>query len=339
MVKTEKSMVTKILQNIATFFLSFLEKIFPILFSCIFFVIFFFLAGCAPNKHSSLTSCLTNEEKKDLEYFLRLLIFENHGAFVLFGSKPLCEVCVMDTDDTEVDELKHQQLLASMSSEERAEFECKLKKLEEKRGQEKIAFLRNPYKGWLALEKVIGKLNIKKYILVADDEGMYGARSYRTLILANIQRVALILAENYPIFKEASGMDFHPLEMALELQNPRSAFWNHVFKIDNHLAKGLLFGFGRKNSFFEDWNLKQLSKNSSLHLSEQAVSYLKNVYTKPSASLVKIGEGGPSNFTIPIFGAVEDDEMIKLYEKEKKEIEKIYHGKDFVGLTLQRLAS
>lgn len=339
MVGTEKSMATKILQNIVTSSLTFLEKIFPILLSCIFFVIFFSLPGCNQNKHSSLTACLTDEEKKDLEYLLRLLIFENHGAFVLFGSKPLCEVCVMDTDDAEVDELEHQQLLASMSLEERAKYDEALKKLESKADREKIIFERNPYKGLLALEKIIGKLNIKKYILVADHEGMYGVRCDCTLILANTQRVALVLAESYPIFREASGMDFHPLEMALELQDTHSVFWNNVFKGDNHLAKGLLFGFGRKNSFFEDWNLKKWSKNPSLQLSEQAVSYLKSIPSRPSTTRVKIGEGGPSNFTIPIFGAIEDDEMIGLYKKEKKEIEKIYHGNNFVDITLQRLAS
>lgn len=332
-------MVAKILRSMVTPLLTFLEKIFLIVFSYFFFVIFFSLTGCNQNEQSSLTSYLTEEEKKDLDYILRLLIFENHGAFVLFGSKPLCEVCVMDTDDCEVDEAKHQQLLESMSLEERAEYECALKKLESQRGQEKEIFARNPYKGWLALEKVIKDLNIKRYILVVDHEGMYGVRCDRTLILANVQRVALVLAENYPIFREASGMDFHPLEMALELKDPHSLFWNHVFKGDNHLTKGLLFGFGRKNAFFGDLEFKQRSKRPSLQLSEQAISYLKNIPLKPSTSRVKIGEGGPSNFTIPIFGAVEDDEMIGLYEKEKKEIEKIYHGKDFVAITLQRLAS
>lgn len=332
-------MVAKILQNIVISLLKSSEKNFLILFSCSFFVIFFSLTGCNQNKHSSLSSCLTDEEKKDLEYILRLLIFENHGAFVLFGSKPFCAVCAMDTNDTEVDELKHQQLLASMSLDERAEFESALKKLEAQEVQEKVIFARNPYKGWLALEKVINDLNIKKYILIIDHEGMYGVHCDRTLILANIQKIALVLAENYPIFREASGMDFHPLEAALELQNPHSVFWNNVFKMDNHLAKGLLFGFGRKNAFFGDWKLKQWSKDPSLHLSEQAVSYLKSIPSRISTTCVKIGEGGPSNFTIPIFGAVEDDEMIELYEKEKKAIEKIYHNKDFVEVTLQRLAS
>jgi hypothetical protein len=327
------------LQNITTSVLKPSEKIFLILIRSIFFVIFFAFTGCNQNKPSSFTDCLTDVEKKDLEYILRLLVFENHGAFVLFGSKPLCEVCVMDTDDTEVDELRHQQLLASMSLEERAEFECALKELESKEAQVKILFARNPYKGWLALEKVINGLDIKKYVLVVNHEGMYGLSCERTLILANIQKVALVLAENYPIFREASGMDFHPLEMALELQNPHSVFWSNVFKIDNHLAKGLLFGFGRKNSFFEDWNLKRRSKEPSLSLSGEAVDYLRSVHPRISAERVKIGEGGPSNFTIPIFGAVEDDEMIELYEKEKQKIEKIYRGKNFIEVTLQRLAS
>lgn len=245
----------------------------------------------------------------------------------------------MNTDDTEVDELEHQQLLASMSSEERIKYQLALKKLEERQGRGKITFERNPYKGWLALEKVLEKLTIKKYVVVFDRNGLHNARCENMILLANIQRVALVLAENYSIFQQASGMDFHPLEMALELKNPRSKFWNNVFKIDNHFAKGLLFGFGKKNSFFEDWHLKQRSKTTSLHLSEQAVAYLKNLPSKPSTPRVGIGKGSLSNFTIPIFGAVEDDEMIELYEKEKKGIEKIYRGKDLIEITLERLAS
>lgn len=336
-------MEVKIFKNIGTFFLAGWEKVSPILFLSIFLVIFFSLSGCNYNKHPSLTSCLEDEEKKDLEYLLRWLIFENHGAFVLFGSKPLCEACVINTDETEVDELEHQKLLASMSSEEREEYEKALKILEEKRKKlekkEKVIFARNPYKGWLALEKVINKSNMKKYILVANHEGLYGGGHNCTLILANIQTVALVLAENYPIFREISEIDFHPLEMALELQNPHSAFWNRVFKIDNHLTKGLIFGFGRKNSFFWDWKLNHLSKTSSLHLSEKAISYLKNIPSNPSTPRVEIGKGGPSNFTVPIFGTVEGDEVVRLYEKEKKEIEKIFRGKDFVEIVLERLVS
>src|SRR6267154_5876536 len=144
MVKTGKSMAIKNLKNMIISLLKASEKIFLILFPCIFFVIFFSLTGCNQSKHSSLSACLTDEEKKDLECILRLLIFENHGAFVLFGSKPLCEVCAMDTDDTEVDELKHQQLLALMSLEERTEFESTLKKLEVQEVREPVIFARNP---------------------------------------------------------------------------------------------------------------------------------------------------------------------------------------------------
>ena len=135
-------------------------------------------------------------------------------------------------------------------------------------------------------------------------------------------------------------MDFHPFQVVFELRNPHSKFWKSVFEAKNHLAKGLLCGFGLKNSLFGDWHFKQYDIHASTELGEESMEYLKNAPFHPSTTQsVEFGKGGSSNFTIPRFGTVEGDDVVEKYEKEKRGIEKIYLGQDLVEVTLQRLAS
>lgn len=299
----------------------------------LFFIIIFFSNGCSKKNQPVFSSCLTAEEKLTLEYFLRLLMFENYGAFVVFGSKPVCVMNVFDTDPT-VMETTRQKKLASMSDEEKILWECQLEKCKANGNFIEIDVIHNPYEGWRILEKLIKIFGMNQYIIGVDNES---DRGDRRLILANIQRTALILAENYAIFKDAVGMDFHPLEVVFELQNPSSEFWKRIFKFENHVAKGLLCGFGLKNSLFGDWSFKRFQGDSSTELSGKVAGYLKNTPFIPSTQPVEFGKGSPSNFTIPLFGTVEGDDLVENYEKEKKEIEKIYRGQDFVERTLQYL--
>jgi hypothetical protein len=91
------------------------------------------------------------EEKADLEYFFRLLIFENYGAFVLFGSKPLCEMHLSDEEPTEA-ETAYKAWFNSLPDGKRAEIETLTNKA---RNRENIPteLERNPYRGWLALRE------------------------------------------------------------------------------------------------------------------------------------------------------------------------------------------
>jgi hypothetical protein len=156
----------------------------------------------------------------------------------------------------------------------------------------------------------------------------------------------------------------------------------------NHLTKGLVFGFGLRNSMFGDWQFScpkakastdwgklvveylkktplvvstnpaklgegffplfgavdeddpaQKCSKAPSELEGHIVEYLKNAPTTLSTTTVKPGEGSPSNFTIPLFGAIDGDDTVQKYTKEKIEIEKIYRGQDLVEITLQRLAN
>ena len=95
----------------------------------ILFVTIFFLTSCDSPSKKKIELPLTTEEVKDLEYFLNLLLFENHGVFVIFGSKPICDMTLIDTEKGEA---KWEQKLASMTAEEREQWDKIIKEAEEK---------------------------------------------------------------------------------------------------------------------------------------------------------------------------------------------------------------
>jgi hypothetical protein len=293
----------------------------------LFIFIIFFVAACN-DKTLSLTACLSAEEKADLEYFIRWLVFENHGAYALFGSKPMCIMSLRDIN-TPIDWDAFQAWFDSLPEDEKAKVKSVLNK-----AKPAPKFERNPYDGWLALKKTLKNLKMGNYLfrlVPLRNAGHYD------LVLINVQSTALVLAENYAVFKEAAGgMDFHPLQAVFELQNPDSVFWKNVFSMQNHTAKGLLFGFGLSNSLFGHWSFS--SSQGKLNLPsdeyrEEIEDYLKNAPFSPTIS----SQTSNLDFTIPLFGTVLGDGTVKKYAKEKVAIEKIYRGKDIVEVTLQRL--
>ena len=306
-----------------------------------FFIVTIFSAiACSNKKQPLLSASLTAEEKADLEYFFRFLIFENYGDFVLFGSKPLCEMHLSDTESPSR-EAAFQKWLHALPDEERAKIEA----IKKTKTEPRTELERNPYRGWQALEKVRQHLKINNFILRLvpvhipnSDELTPGSYDLK---LINIQQTALILAENYEIFKRAAGMDFQPLEAVFELQNPDSIFWKNVFAMRNHLAKGLLFGFGLKNSIFFDWEAEYTKEQlpvASEKYRQDILDYFKHTPVNVSATPTPFCQGNLSNFTIPVFGMVAGNEMKEKYTKEKAAIEKMYRGQDMVEVTLQGLA-
>ena len=325
--------------------LSFLKKhFFQILFQVIVIVTLFFSAGCNCKKQPLLSADLTAEEKADLEYFFRLLIFENYGAFVLFGSKPLCQMHLSNNECTEA-ETAFQKWFSSLPDNKREDVEAAFNKAHNK-GHAATELEHNPYRGWLALEKIKDKLKTKNFIFRLlpvhfpnSDELNPG--NYE-LVLINIQQTALVLAKYYEIFKAASGMDFHPLQIVFEAQNPDSLFWKNVFSMKNHLAKGLLFGFGLENSTFFHWRLLFSNAQHTLESSnyiEEILEYLQSHHFELSTASVGFHQGSLSNFTIPVFRTIDEDVTVEKYKQEKVTIEKTYQGQDTVEVTLQRLAS
>lgn len=287
-----------------------------------FLVTLFFNSAVSNAQQPLLSACLTTEEKADLEYFFHLLMFENHGAFVLFGSKPLCEMHMKDTEDAKHD-IAFQEWFNALPEEKRAQFKARMTNTAQKEAE----LQRNPYRGWLALKKALEPFEMKHFLF-----RMTPLRgSCYELMLINLQQCSRIVMQNDAIFKKASKMEFVPHQMMTELQNPNSLFWKNVFSHSNHLAKGLFFGFGLKNSIFGNLRLTYSNAKISSELKMNNVKHLKKGSFSHSCNC------DSSFLKIPLFIAIEGDEMIKIYEKEKLEIEKLYQGQDLVEVTLQRL--
>jgi hypothetical protein len=61
------------------------------------------------------------------------------------------------------------------------------------------------------------------------------------LVLINIQQTALVLAENYEIFKNSAEMDFHPLQTMFEAKNPDSLALEECFFYEKSSSQRVSF--------------------------------------------------------------------------------------------------
>lgn len=277
-----------------------------------------FLCGC--QKQERLSSRLTQEERKDLEYFFRHVMVHDSGAFVLFGSKPLCDSAFFDY----VVEKKNSP------------------------------YLRNPHKGWQAWEKIQKTLPAERRFLLVKEpivmpliwpDGKREEKQFQHIILVDVQKTALVFGENYEFFKNYFERDFHPIEVAFDVENPDSFFWNRFFgykkkdktnqnRVQAQIANGLLFGFGKKNTLYFSWMDEFFKQEGKI------ANYLRKAYFPGS-----LGDHEQNDdltiekLFIPGYRTLEDDETTERYRREVKKIQKIYRWGDFLEITLQRLAS
>ncbi len=245
---------------------------------------------------------LSSEECENLHHLLRDIVDRESGAFVLFGSKPLCTAFI---------ETNPKNSLHSLET------------------------------GWEAWDKIKPFIN-RRYILtrrgftVMIDESK--KLELQLIVLADAKKTASMLKKHYDFFKSFIGSDFDPHQLVFELENPHSLFWNQIFDLENQSPKGifngnkacgLLFGFGLLNStrFALEANVnKNLFRKGSLHnYGEKNLIWANFFY-----------ERGFNTFLIPGFIAFDGDTTIKKYKKERKKIQSIYKGRDFLKVTLQK---
>jgi hypothetical protein len=160
------------------------------------------------------------------------------------------------------------------------------------------------HQAWEKWEKVQSHLCMKKYLLAKRDDSIY---------LVNTDKVAQIMRENYPFFRQLLGTDFCPEDSVLELKNPDSVFWEKL--LQNHTAMGMLYGFGKDNA-------ELFQKNMSLPLEPEF----------STDDRVEVFKADSNNFSIPIFVSQRKHPLVQLYEREKKEISRIYKDKDMLSV-------
>jgi hypothetical protein len=240
--------------------------------------------------------------------------------------------------DSQAADVAFKKLWAELPSEERETIEALRRKVRSKKTQKELdreADLESTYyRGWLAFQKLRERLKLKGFLFRVLPNRRPDA--YEILFI-NIQQTALVLSENYEIFKQATRMDFHPLHVVFEAEDPQSEFWKNVMSVDNHLAKGLLFGFGRKNSLFGNWAFSGRRGDLPLPGEEYRKEVEKFVQQPPSLISTDVVPQGSFSFSIPLFGTLPGDETAKKYGKERVVIERKYHNQDIVEVTLQQL--
>lgn len=236
---------------------------------------------------------LKADEKIALEPLFNYIFFENYGAFVLFGSKPLCEI----------------QLPPYLSIEDSKRMLEEIPEEIKKNGR-LVEVKTNYYERWERWKKIQSRFSIVKYLFVERSQ---------TIFLIDIGKTARVFKENYDFFKKITGKNFSPINAVFEIQDQNSDFWKKVFQ--NHIAMGLLYGFGKDNAELFDRNMSSESSDFSFSTDKE----------------IEIFRANMTNFTIPIFIAPRDHPLIQLYEKEKHEIEHLYKGKDLFDVTMAQL--
>jgi hypothetical protein len=272
-------------------------------------VCFFVFVFASARQTGSQLEFLTKGEKESLRYLLREIIDRESGAYVLFGSKPLCT-----------------GFLKSAPSNEASS--CDLRQ------------------AWQAWNKVTQRFSMERYILtqkpltmqVKTEEGKEEQFSLQMAVLADIEKTTAILSDHYDLFKSLIGKEFQPRQMVLQLDQSDSSFWNQIFgleengcsSVERNQALGLLFGFGEKNarlftSQAQD-KKKLLCRGSLEYLGENHLIWADFLYGL-----------GVNMFLIPGFVAFEGDRLVDGYKLERKKIQTLYRGRDFLQVTLSQL--
>ena len=173
---------------------------------------------------------------------------------------------------------------------------------------------------WEKWEHIKDRFPGNRYLLFKRD--MTSDLKESNVYLVDTLQTAFVIQQNYTAFRNVLGFDFDPIKVVFEIHDLTSEFWNKA--LEHSALHGILFGYGPKNAWAFQW--KHWSDTTSL----------KGLHFEYSnAALYK--DVSLSKFPLPEFVVFNDKEILELYKKEREEIRKIYKGKDFVTLTLQRL--
>ncbi len=245
---------------------------------------------------------LTSEEKAWVEPFFRGVMLQHNAIYTLCGSKPMTMIAI---------DLEEEMQNSGKNKKNRIVTED-------------YHLLQN----WENWEKMGSRFQLNRYLFFKKIDSTDPKRA--TIYFADMTKIALVLQENYNLFKRETGLDFDPLSESLTMEQG-SEFWNKTF--DHPALLGILLGYGIKNSFCFQWKYCNLPESTHEKL---ARSLLFQFSDQP--------QGGKATFdklSIPIFASFSEaeDEMIEKYKKEREAIRAIYEDRNFLTLTLQKLTA
>lgn len=240
-----------------------------------------------------------------LTQFFNYLMVQESGIYTLVGSKPLTLVEVPNLTEEEL-KAYHEALT---EEDLKNSFTIEDPKFEEK---------------WKQWERISERFPLKRFLLIRS--ALNEEENTSRYFFVNILKTALVIQENYEVFRDAVGFDFHPLETVFDLKNKDSKFWKNIKAVH----WGLLFGFGKENSYAFHW--KYFGDLQQDHFFENLSSYFSN----PSTN--RTGKFSIENLEIPGFISFsKEDEIVQQYQRERASIQYMYKGKDFLNFTLEKL--
>ncbi len=242
--------------------------------------------------------------------FFRDVFLRESAIYTLWGTKPITRIIVRHISEEEV-EREYLQL----TEEEKKEVVLFPEAYDLPENLEK----------W---EKIQSHIPMQRYLFFKKPHPR--DQRFEQLFFVNIEETAQALQEHYEIFKKHLGRDFDPLEEACNLENNDSFYWD-----SNALLHGILFGYGLRNSscFYWKW-FADSEKNQKMDI------FLDSLEYRFAEDLRKFTHYTFKHFMLPAFASFSpegQDEVVEKYIQERKRIQQIYKGKDFVNLTLQKL--
>lgn len=270
--------------------------------------IIFFVSACNDSHEDMPDYSLTSEDKEWLGKFFDDLLFVEGGVYTLWGCKPVTEIVFYHYTEEEMQ--------SNFSEDEK-----------------KDCFIQDVYDlplNWEKWEKICSRFPFKKHLLFRSHFDEDGKASF--VYFVDILKTAVTLESHYDMFRKAVQFDFHPLQVVLEMPDSKSIFWKKVRSAENSdLLWGLLFGYGKTNSFAFHWKFFDCPEVCK----KMIESYPYRYSNSPPRGLVRLSV---NNFNLPPFISFEDsEEMIHYYKKEQKKIKKAYLNNNRLKVTLNKL--
>lgn len=268
-------------------------------------------SSCSSNRSqysSNIKDALADEPW--MEKFLDNYFGGQVTAYTLFGSKPMTEipVCCASKEEWVSNYKKFIQEECPEDEQEKAlnEFTEYLATYDLPENWEK-------WVNWAA-KNLPRKFLFSKKPTLSDD--------VFSLYILNVHEAVWILQRNYFQISRELGIEFDPVEVVMQFEDQNSLFWEKVFQ--SHFVRGLMHGYGERNSYFFDLSMKIRSKKQEMII-QSDVSAMES----------------QTGFPIPSFRSYyqnqKDDPFYQHYSRERKHISKVLARKNLYEKILHQL--
>jgi hypothetical protein len=252
---------------------------------------------------------ISSNEKEELEYLFRYLMYHSSFVYVLFGDKPMSFESFIKTEDV------WKYFMRNFTSFEPGLEFCKFQR------------------GWAAWKKYKHLFPLKKFILVHQEEPIF--LGYMSIFFVHKKNLLKTMREHAEDFKDILGEGFNPEEIL-------DCFYKNVITMDKKLKRhpvlqGILLGYGKENA----WNYYNLSK-FRYKMSKDPSAYEE--FRKAQEKFVPFSTHNydlECPIYLPMFGcdpkSKETLNLKRKYKKQRADIYKKYQEGDFLEVTLLKL--